>query len=626
MSTRKNHARHHAPSLVGTVAKWVALSVTSGAAMVSFMSDSDSIGLFGWMASEGMSLSDYAVRSIRLTPRADTAFAIGDSIHLAATVTDKRGSTIIGASVMWRSLDHAVAAVDSSGVAVVRGPGKVGIVAEVREYSDTAWVIASQRLAGVKIDVDSIFSIPEQESRPIFAMAVDSRRHEILGLRPRWTSSDHGVLTIDSLGTATGIAPGKAIVTATLAEMRSEKTIRVVPAAEQIALVGSEQRAAAGQRLDRPVVVKVWSRGGTPLEKAVVRFYPLSGSGSVEHEEVVTDGTGVARTRWTLGPTPGRHEIRISVEGADSTLMVYAEADPHSGDIEIASLHDSLVARFGTTLTDTLTIEATDSLGRILPNIPVTWSTRDGGTIDAIDGRTDTLGRARARWTLGDRAGWQHAEAAVGNPRTVPPHTIEAWAEPGRVSRAEIVSGKGQHATVGKGLSKAIVVRALDEHDNPVPGVVVTVDPGQSSVPETELTTDVNGQVAVPWTLGRRSGNQRLAIRVAGVKAPLVAVATAEPRGAGNIEFVAPPTGGSAGKPLAKRMVVLVTDAYGNPVADKQVFFSGPAGIVNPQRAMTGDDGRASTKWTLGNKTGRSWLQATVSGTKLKAVMKVDVN
>lgn len=626
MPARKNPARHHSPSTVGTVAKWVALSVTSGAAMVSFMSDSDSIGLFGWIAAEGLSLSDYAVRSIRLTPRADTAFAIGDSIYLAATVTDKRGSTIFGASVMWRSLDPAVAVVDSSGVTVVRGPGKTGIVAEVREYSDTSWVVASQRLAGVKIDVDSTFSIPEQESRPIFAMAVDARRHEILGLRPRWTSSDHGVLTIDSLGTATGIAPGRAVVTASLEGVSSQATIRVVPAAEQIALVGGEQRAAAGRPLDRPVEVRVWSRGGTPLEQATIRFYPLFGSGTVEHEEVMTDGTGVARTRWTLGPTPGRQAVRVSVEGADSTLMVYAEADPHPGNIEITSLHDSLAARFGTALADTLTIEVTDSLGRILPDLPVTWSTRDGGNIAPIDRRTDSLGQARARWTLGDRAGWQHAEAAVGNPRTVPPHVIDAWAEPGRVSRAEIVSGKGQHGTVGKGLRKAIIVRALDEHDNPVPGVEVTVEAKHGSVTEAVLASDSKGQVAIPWTLGRRSGSQELAIRVAGVKAPLVAVAAAEPRSAGNIEFMEPPTTGTAGKLLARRVVVLVTDAYGNPVADKQVRFSGPAGIVNPQRAMTGDDGRASTKWILGNKTGRSWLQATVGNSTLKVVMKIDVN
>lgn len=611
---------------MGTVAKWMALALTSGAAMVSFMSDSDSIGLFGWIASEGLSLSDYAVRSVRLTPRADTTFAIGDSIHLAATVTDKRGSTIFGATVMWRSLDPAVAVVDSSGVTVVRGPGTAGIVAEVREYSDTSWVVASQRLAGVKIDVDSTFSIPEEEARSIFAMAVDARRHEILGMQPQWSSSNHDVLTIDSLGTATGITPGQAMVTASLEEMSSRTIIRVVPAAGQIALVGGEQRAAAGRHLDRPVEVRVWSRGGTPLETATVRFYPLFGSGTVASEVVATDGTGVARTRWKLGPTPGRQAVRVSVEGADTSLMVYAEADPHPGNIEITSLHDSLAARFGSRLTDTLAIEVTDSLGRIFPDLPVTWSTRDGGTIDAIDLRTDSLGQARAKWTLGDRAGWQHAEASVGNPRTIPPHVIDAWAEPGQVSRAELVSGKGQHGTVGRGLRKAVVVRALDEHDNPVPGVEVTVDPGNGSTPDSVLATDIKGQVAIPWTLGRRSGGQELTIRVAGVKAPLTATATAEPRGAGNIEFVEPPTAGTAGKPLARRVVVLVTDAYGNPVSDKQVFFSGPAGIVNPQRGMTGDDGRVGTKWTLGGKTGRSWLQATVSGTKLKAVMKIDVH
>lgn len=306
--------------------------------------------------------------------------------------------------------------------------------------------------------------------------------------------------------------------------------------------------------------------------------------------------------------------------------MVYAEADPHPGDIEITSLHDSLAARFGTALADTLTIEVTDSLGRILPDLPVVWSTRDGGSIEVIDQRTDTLGRARARWTLGDRAGWQHAEAAIGNPRTVPPHTIEAWAEPGRVSRAEIVGGNRQRGTVGKSLQKAVVVRALDEHGNPVPGIAVAIEPKHGSVAEATLTSDVKGQAAIPWTLGRRSGNQELAIRVAGVKAPLLVAATAEPRSAGNIEFIKPPSTGSAGKPLARPVVVQVTDAYGNPVADMQVLFSGPAGIVNPQRAMTGDDGRATTKWTLGSKAGRSWLQATVGGTKLKAVMKIDVN
>ena len=40
---------------------------------------------------------------------------------------------------------------------------------------------------------------------------------------------------------------------------------------------------------------------------------------------------------------------------------------------------------------------------------------------------------------------------------------------------------------------------------------------------------------------------------------------------------------------------------------------------------MTGDDGTATTKWTLGPRTGRSWLQASVKGTGLKTVMRIDV-
>ena len=607
------------------MAKWFAILVTSGAAMVSFLSDSSAIGLFGWFASEGLSLSDYVVRSIRVAPAADTAYAIGDSIHLAATVTDKRGSTLFGTSIIWSSLDPGVATVDSGGTVVVRSDGEVGIVASVREYADTSRIVATQRLSGVRIDVDSTFAVPEQESRQLFAMGVDSRRHEILGLLVHWSSSDTTILRIDSLGTATGLIPGRVTVTASVDGAESQALVRVVPGAGEIALVGGEQRQDAGLELTKPVAVRVWSRGGTPLEQALVRFYPFYGSGAVSSEEVRTDAGGVADTRWTLGSLPGRQYLRVSVEGADSVLTIMAEADPHPDDLRIVTLNDSLAARFGQKLGNPVTIEVTDSLGRVLPDIPVHWSTKDGGSIEGQDERTDSLGLARALWTLGSQAGRQRAEASVGNPRTTPPHTVVAWAEPGVVARAEIAGGNKQHGVVGGGLKKAVIVRALDENGNPVPGVSVTVQPEHGTVPDSALTTDQLGQVAIPWTLGRGSGGQRLSARVDGVKASLAVSATAAARSAGNVEFIDAPTSGTAGKPLRRPVVVRVTDAYGNPVADRQVFFSGPAGIVNPQRMMTGDDGRASTKWTLGSRTGRSWLEASVKGTGLKTVMRIDV-
>jgi hypothetical protein len=605
--------------------KWMALGLTSSAAMVSFLSDSDAIGLFGWFASEGLSLSDYVVRDVRLAPAADTTYAIGDSVHLAATVTDKRGSAIFGATVVWSSLDPTVASVDSSGHIVTRGPGRVGIVAQVREYADTAWLTSSQRLAGIKIDIDSSFAVPEQEQRTLFAMAVDARRHEILGEPVTWTSSDQSVLHIDSLGTATGKVPGRVTVTASARAFQASAEIRVVPAAGGIALVGQTQRGPAGMALREPIAVRVWTRGGTPLENALVRFYPLYEHGTVEETEVRSDEQGVATTRWVLGPDPGHQSLRVSVEGADTTLLIGAEADPHPENFSVTHGHDSLSGRFGTRLAEVIVIEATDSLGRIRPDIPVVWTARNGGSVEPLDVRTDSLGQARARWILGAKAGRQYLEAVVGNPRTIPPLVISAMAEPGQVSRAEIVSGNKQRGMVGKSLSKAVVARALDEHGNAVPGATLTVTTEDGSVPERDYVTDAAGKVAVAWTLGRGAGNQQLSIRIEGVKAPLTASATAMPRGAANIEFVNPPASGTAGQPLARRVVARVTDAYGNPVSDRQVFFSGPAGIVNPQRAMSDGEGLVTTTWTLGSRRGPSWLQASVEGTKLKTIMRIEV-
>ena len=623
MASRKTTV-HHDSSLVTQTAKWLALLVTSGAALVSFLSDSNTIGLFGWVASEGLSLSDYVARNVRLAPRADTAWAIGDTIHLAATVTDKRGGILTGATLVWHSLDPAIVSVDSSGTVVTRGPGVTGIVVAVRDHSDTTWITSAQRLSSIRIDVDSSFVVPEQGARQLFAMALDPRRHEILGGTIDWSSDDVAVLEVDSLGTATGVVPGEATVTARLDGVATTARVRVVPAPGEIALVDGSQRARVGRALPRPVAVRIWSRGGTPMEGARVRFYPLFDNGWVTDSESVADRQGLAQTSWTLGPLPGRQRLRVSVEGADSALTVVADADPDPANLRVELINDSLVAGFGQPLADTVVVEATDTLGRVIPDLPVKWSTKYG-SIRSLDGRTDSLGRARARWTLGARAGRQVAVAMVGNPRTNPPLEIEAWAKAGRVSRAEVVAGDRQHGTVGRGLSRAVVVRALDEHDNPVPGMTVHVRPRNGTVADSILTTDAGGRAAVGWTLGRRAGTQKLEFRVSGVKATLIANATAAPRGSANVRFLKPPASGPAGKTLKWPVVVQVTDAYGNPVADQQVFFSGPAGVVNPQRAMTGDDGKAGTRWTLGTRKGRSWLQAVVRGTRLKAVLKLEV-
>jgi len=624
MAKRAQPKHHFSPGVVANTAKWLTILITSAAALVSFLSDSSAIGLFGWVASEGLTLSDYVVRNVRVSPAHDTTWAIGDSVYLAALVTDKRGSALVGTTVEWTTLDPSVAEVDSMGVVVTRGAGDARIVAAVRKYADTVTIVSAQRLAALRIDADSSVRIPEGDARPLFAMALDARRHEILGLSPDWRSADNAILRVDSLGFVTGVAPGTGTVTAALDGFTASAVVEVVPVPGAITVVrGGDQRHRVDAPLPSQIVARVWSRGGTPLPGARVRFETGAEGGSVMPDTATSDGEGEVRIRWTLGETPGRQSLHLLAVDGDGEAVVEAEADPSPDNLAVTALTDSLRARFGTRLPELIRVQARDSAGRVIPGLPVVWTTRDGGSVRGASERTDSLGMAQATWTLGPHAGWQVLEAQVGNPTTIPPRAIRAFAEPGAVARAEVVRGADQRGTVGRALKERIVIRALDAEGNPVAEIPVTVEPGAGTVADSSLVTDGQGQARISWTAGRASGVQELVVRVAGVKGPLHVRATVRPLGPGNIAFLHPPAAGAAGRLLPKPVVVQVTDAYGNPVSDREVIFSGPAGIVNPQRAMTGDDGKAATEWTLGSAAGRTWLQAVVKGTKLKAVLRL---
>ena len=77
---------------------------------------------------------------IVVTPAADTAAAVGDTLRLTATVTDAEGDPIPGASVAWASLDTLLARVDRYGRVTARDTGNARIVATSFGFADTAIV------------------------------------------------------------------------------------------------------------------------------------------------------------------------------------------------------------------------------------------------------------------------------------------------------------------------------------------------------------------------------------------------------------------------------------------------------------------------------------------------------
>ena len=77
-------------------AKLVAVAASSGAALVSIFTALYSYGVIG-AAESHQSIGNIGAAWVGLRPAIDTATAIGDTIHYAATVTDKNGSILVGA-------------------------------------------------------------------------------------------------------------------------------------------------------------------------------------------------------------------------------------------------------------------------------------------------------------------------------------------------------------------------------------------------------------------------------------------------------------------------------------------------------------------------------------------------
>ena len=72
------------------------MAASTGAALVSIISFLYSYGVIGKSESH-QTIGNLGAAWVGLRPAVDTAYSIGDTIHLAATITDKSGAILVGA-------------------------------------------------------------------------------------------------------------------------------------------------------------------------------------------------------------------------------------------------------------------------------------------------------------------------------------------------------------------------------------------------------------------------------------------------------------------------------------------------------------------------------------------------
>ena len=598
--------------------KLVTAGASTGAALVSIISFLYSFGIVG-KSEAHRTVGNLGVAWVGVRPAVDTAAAIGDTLHLAATITDKAGAILVGTRPTWSSENPGVALVRNDGSVVAQGSGATNITVAVGGLIARSRIVVRQRVASVDVvgaDARDAMTLRELDRRPLRARARDARGHAIAGVAARWRVDDSSVVALDSAGIATARTPGRTIVTAAVDGVVGHAALSVVAAPATIALLaGAEQHAPAGRALPQNVVVRVIGRRGLPVSGALVTFRLAQGDGALDPASALSDADGRARTSWTLGGLPGSQSLIATVQHLDSTLVVTAEADPLPANTRAAAVVEHQSGAAGLALANPVQLRITDTSGRVLPDVPVSWHALHG-TVEPLAPRTDSTGIARARWTLGPATGTQRLRAQVGAARggaAIAPVTITATALAGPAARIVVVSGDRQRGTVDASLRRPVVVQVLDAAGNGVADAALIVSVASGALLDTLVRTDSMGAATLHWTLGRSAGSHALGVRLDGLKKSLDVVAWAQPGAPANLAF--DEVRGSRARASKRKLVATVTDLYGNPVPNATLRVTAKRGRVSPSRAVSDGRGTVPLTWTPGSGAA---LSGTIAGTDVR--------
>src|SRR4051812_29956739 len=153
--------------------KVVAAVATTGAACASIFSFLYSYGIVG-KSEAHQTIGNLGVAWVGVRPAVDTATAIGDTLHLAATITDRAGAILVGTRPAWSSENSGVAVVRNDGSVVAQGPGTTTITVAVGGRVAHSRIIVRQRVASVDVigaDGTDAMTLRELDRQPLRARA-----------------------------------------------------------------------------------------------------------------------------------------------------------------------------------------------------------------------------------------------------------------------------------------------------------------------------------------------------------------------------------------------------------------------------------------------------------------------
>ena len=391
-----------------------------------------------------------------------------------------------------------------------------------------------------------------------------------------------------------------------------------LPPAAVTNVTGAPLSGAAGEALAERVVIRVEDANGNPLPGVTVTFAVTGTGASVDPATAVTDDRGEARTRWTLGRTPGTQTLTVTAAGS-TTLQINATAGPP----RIASLSvnagNNQTGTAGSNLAVAPSVVARDASNAPVQGVTVFFSVMSGGgSVTNTSEVTNAQGIASAgTWRLGSSTGTQLLSAQVPQAGVNNnPIVFTATASAGAPVSVTALSATTQTTPVGALVTSVPSVVVRDAVGNPAPNVTVNfvVTSGGGQITGASQTTSAQGVATVgSWRVGSTAGPNTVTATVSGLP-PITFTAI----GSAGAPVLIEKTAGDAQTSQVNRPVpiapqVRVVDAAGVGVSGITVTFavaSGDGSVVIGT-VPTGADGTATVgAWILGPTPGPNTLTA----------------
>jgi hypothetical protein len=409
---------------------------------------------------------------------------------------------------------------------------------------------------------------------------------------------------------------------------------RVGPPARLDIISGDAQTAPAGTQLPTPLVVRVTDASGNLVPRQIVNFVVTSGGGSVFAPATVTNSSGTAQDLWTLGTstTDAQTVEARAVDPTTGAALVFAtfHATVAAGSAAqlIKAAGDAQTGYMTTVLTDSLEVKVLDRYGNPAPNVTVTWTANDGGTLSPATSATRADGTARAAWILGNQVGATATASVAGLPGVTFAATGGLTAAIG--ASVTKISGDGQTGAAGTALAQPLVVSVKLPDGRPVVGI----DPLFRSDHGLVAVTGQDGKTQLTWTLGHTAGQETIASTASWITQPVSFTETVvagppasvlvEPSGGSNgmTSVQAPWIAGTAFTATFTSQGYLlvpldsiratVKDQFGNACGGVAVTWSATNGVARPAATTTGSDGTARTHFVAGIQNQKSFAYARV--------------